>query len=152
MIFVVEKIGSNWIDDIGILCVEARAEGFRFVDRLVSEWHAGTQRFDRPCEGLFQARTGHELAGIGGITIDPVVPDALRMRRFYVRAPYRQLGLGRMLAMAALHCRDGHIVTVNADPLSFGFWQRLGFVPDACDGHTHILGKSARFTPADRGT
>jgi hypothetical protein len=42
-------------------------------------------RFDRPGEGLLTAYSAGVLAAIGGITIDPIVPDALRMRRFYVR-------------------------------------------------------------------
>jgi GNAT superfamily N-acetyltransferase len=42
------------------------------------------------------------LAGIGGLTIEPVVPGAFRMRRFYVRRPFRRQGIGRKLALALI--------------------------------------------------
>src|SRR5262249_31845346 len=81
---------------------EARAEGYRFVERLATDWASGTMRFDREAEVLLAARLKAVLCGIGGLTIEPVVPDALRMRRFYVRPAYRRSGIGRMLAIALL--------------------------------------------------
>ena len=122
------------------LRAEARAEGYLFVERLATDWLSGTTRFDRAGEALLAARVDGVLAGIGGLTIEPVVPDALRMRRFYIRLAYRRSGIGRKLATALL---DGTrsatgLVTVNAAPASAAFWESLGFAPDARDGHTHI--------------
>jgi GNAT superfamily N-acetyltransferase len=84
------------------LRAEARDEGYRFAERLAADWLSGTIRFDREGEGLLAARVNGVLAGIGGLTIEPVVPDALRMRRFYVRLAYRRSGIGRKLATALL--------------------------------------------------
>jgi len=42
-------------------------------------------RFDRHGEALLAARVTGVLAGIGGLTIEPVLAGALHMRRFYVR-------------------------------------------------------------------
>jgi GNAT superfamily N-acetyltransferase len=122
------------------LRAEARAEGYRFVDRLATDWMSGTIRFDREGEALLVARTNGVLAGIGGLTIEPVVPDALRMRRFYVRLAYRGSGIGRKLATALLERARSYrrLVTVNAAPASAAFWESLGFVPDSRDGHTHV--------------
>jgi GNAT superfamily N-acetyltransferase len=122
------------------LRVEARAEGYRFVERLATDWMSGTIRFDREGEALLVARLNGVLAGIGGLTIEPVVPEAMRMRRFYVRPAYRRGGIGRKLATALLErARSaGRLVTVNAAPASTLFWESLGFAPDARDGHTHI--------------
>jgi GNAT superfamily N-acetyltransferase len=122
------------------LRAEARAEGYRFVDRLATDWMSGTIRFDREGEALLAARVTDVLAGIGGLTIEPVVPDALRMRRFYVRLAYRRSGIGRKLATALLERARGvrRLVTVNAAPVSIAFWESLGFVPDSRDGHTHV--------------
>jgi GNAT superfamily N-acetyltransferase len=122
------------------LRAEARAEGYRFVDRLATDWMSGTIRFDREGEALLAARVTDVLAGIGGLTIEPVVPDALRMRRFYVRLAYRRSGIGRKLATALLERARGvpRLVTVNAAPASIAFWESLGFVPDSRDGHTHV--------------
>jgi GNAT superfamily N-acetyltransferase len=130
------------------LRAEARAEGYLFVERLATDWLSGTLRFDREGEALLAARVNGVLAGIGGLTIEPVVPHALRMRRFYIRLPYRRSGIGRMLVTALLErARNAtSLVTVNAAPASAAFWEALGFVPDARDGHTHVqqLGERRR--------
>ena len=126
--------------DLAALREEARVEGYRFVERLATDWGSGTIRFDRQGESLLAARLHCVLAGIGGLTIDPVVPDALRMRRFYVRPAYRRSGIGRELATALLEWARSfsRLVTVNAAPASTLFWESLGFTRDARDGHTHI--------------
>jgi GNAT superfamily N-acetyltransferase len=120
---------------------EARAEGYNFVERLAAGWAAGETRFDRPGEAVLAAYIGAELAAIGGLTIDPVIPEALRMRRFYVRERYRRSGIGRRLVAALLDraVQTGRPVMVNAGPGSGPFWEALGFVSDARDGHTHML-------------
>src|SRR6266404_9127756 len=101
------------------LRAEALAEGFRQVERLAADWEAGTTRFDRDGEALLAARLNGVLAGIGGLTIEPVVPGALRMRRFYVRPAFRHIGVGRQLATALLAGVDGErSITVNAAPAS----------------------------------
>ena len=123
------------------LRAEAHAEGYLFVERLARDWLSGTTRFDREGEALLAARVNGVLAGIGGLTIEPVVPDALRMRRFYVRLAFRRSGIGRELATALLEraARSASsLVTVNAAPASAVFWQSLGFAPALRDGHTHI--------------
>jgi hypothetical protein len=91
---------------------EARAEGHQFLDRLASDWASGAMRFDRPGEALLAAYSEGVLAAIGGITIDPIVPDALRMRRFYVRPAFRRAGLFTVtawwpsLARSTADCSD----------------------------------------------
>ena len=124
------------------LRAEARAQGFRQVERLAADWEARTTRFDREGEALIAARVNGVLAGIGGLTIEPVVPDALRMRRFYVRSAFRRSGVGRQLTTALLaRVHDDRLITVNAAPASIPFWEAVGFTPDARDGHTHILNR-----------
>ena len=131
------------------LRAEARAEGYWFVERLATDWLSLTARFDRDGEALLAAWVNGVLAGIGGLTIDPVVPDALRMRRFYVRLAYRRSGIGHKMATALLQpARSaGGLVTVNAAPASAAFWESLGFVADARDGHTHVYQLHKRFLP-----
>jgi GNAT superfamily N-acetyltransferase len=123
------------------LRAEALAERFRQVERLAAEWASGTTRFDREGEALLAARLNGELAGIGGLTIEPVVPGALRMRRFYVRPRFRRCGVGRKLATGLLEQRGqtGRLVTVNAAARSIPFWEALGFEPDMREGYTHVL-------------
>lgn len=119
----------------------ARAEGYRHLERLATEWTAGTMRFDREGEALLAARVDGELAGIGGLTIDPWQTGALRMRRFYVRSSSRRNGVGRAMAANLLrHARSSGLpVTVNATAGSELFWEALGFISDARNRHTHLL-------------
>jgi GNAT superfamily N-acetyltransferase len=123
------------------LRAEALADGHGFVERLVADWISGENRFDRDGEALLAAFVKEELAGIGGLTLDPVVAGALRMRRFYVRPAFRRGGIGRGLAseLPGRTLRRGGAITVNAAPGSVPFWESPGFRPDARDGHTHIL-------------
>jgi hypothetical protein len=69
-------------DDLEPLRVEALAGGFGHLERLAADWASGAVRFDRNGEVLIAARLDSTLAGIGGLTIDPAVHGALRMRRF----------------------------------------------------------------------
>lgn len=120
---------------------EASAEGYRFLERLALEWRSGDCRFDREGEMLLAVHVGDVLAGLGGVTRDPVLPGHSRMRRFYIRAPFRRAGVGRELAVALLatiRCP----VLVNAGTADApAFWESLGFTPDPRHGHTHILAR-----------
>jgi GNAT superfamily N-acetyltransferase len=133
---VIEKLPAGF----GTLREEARAEGYLFVERLAADWEARRMRFDRTDEALLAAHVTAVLAGIGGLTIEPVLPGALRMRRFYVRPLFRRAGIGHTLATALLERARtaGLLVTVNAAPASVSFWESLGFTPDMRDGHTHL--------------
>jgi GNAT superfamily N-acetyltransferase len=100
----------------------------------------GAIRFGRPGEALLAAYSDDVPAAIGGITIDPVLPDALRMRRFYVRSAFRRAGIGHEVAQVLLEraFRSVRVVTLNAAVDSVPFWEALGFVPQVLDGHTHV--------------
>lgn len=137
----VEAVASALPAEFDTLRCEAQAEGYRFIERLAADWASGQTRFDHAGEILLALRVGGELAGIGGLTIDPVLADALRVRRFYVRAMFRRHGLGRMLAESLLdHARASRrLMTVNAGAGSERFWEALGFRADPADGHTHVV-------------
>jgi GNAT superfamily N-acetyltransferase len=136
-----ERVTDALPAEFEMLRAEAGREGHRMLDTLAAEWASGATSFDRPGEALLAAYAGDVLAGVGGLTLEPAIPGALRMRRFYVRAAYRRCGAGLMLADALLDLprRNGRTVTANAAAGSEAFWEALGFTPDARDGHTHIL-------------
>ncbi len=112
----IEVVSGTLPTGLPTLRAEARRKGYRFLERLSSEWEAGAVRFDRPGEALLAAYMTGVLAGIGGLTLDPGLPDALRMRRFYVHPAFRRHGIGRGLAVALLQLPGtaGRGVTVNA--------------------------------------
>ena len=65
----------------------------------------------------------------------------LRMRRFYVRALYRRLGIGNRIAAALLGQSgpDHRRITANAAPGSEAFWEALGFAASHRERQTHLL-------------
>jgi GNAT superfamily N-acetyltransferase len=114
------------------------------LEELRTDWDAGTIRFDRDGETLLAVRGNGTLAAIGGLTLEPVVPNALRMRRFYVRPAFRRGGVGRELVVSLLaRMRSNQLVTVNAAPGSVPFWEAMGFTRDPREGHTHILDQAS---------
>lgn len=126
----------------------AQNEAYRFIDRLVDDWANGTNRFSEQSERLLIARYDGRLVGGGGITIEPALSGALRMRRFYVLPSYRKRGIGRHLVEALLDPahRAGVAITVNAaTDLAPAFWVALGFRPDRRDGRAHILRPTDRL-------
>lgn len=140
--FQILRIAGELSSDLDELRLEARQEGYRFVERLVSEWETSQNRFEQVGEALMIAYEDGVIAGIGGMTVDPVIPDALRMRRFYVRASFRRRGLARLLAEGLLKSAEGlgRMITVHAGtPDAPAFWEAMGFEPHDEDGHSHIL-------------
>jgi GNAT superfamily N-acetyltransferase len=96
--------------------------------------------FDGPGEAVLAAYSDGVLVAVGGITVDPIVPEALRMRCFYCRPAFRRTGIGREIAQALLEraLRSVPVVTFNAAVESVPLWEALGFVPQARDGHAHV--------------
>lgn len=123
------------------LRAEAAAAGYRMLDTLADAWASGATRFDRPGEALIAAFVDEALAGIGGATLEPTLPGALRMRRFYVALAYRRAGIGRALAEVLLRGAEGRPITCNAAAGSEAFWETLGFAPDRRDGRAHRLAR-----------
>lgn len=117
-------------------------EGHLHISRLIDEWAARDNRFDRVGERLLGAYVGEALVGVGGVTVEAAISGALRMRRFYVRPEMRGRGIGRMLALALLdHARSFcTIVTVHAgNEGATKFWESLGFQSNERDGYRHHL-------------
>ena len=111
---------------------EAVAEGFRFLTRLISEWHSGTNRFDAPGECLMAAYSDQQLVGVGGLSIGPYgTPDTARLRRVYVAPAARNQHVGRALVkalvgQAALHFQSVRLYTDTSG--ADAFYLRCGFV------------------------
>lgn len=125
-----------------MLRAEAAAEGFRNMESLASQWRDGSNRFTGPGELLAAAWVTGDLAGIGGITEDFIDPAALRMRRFYVRQPYRRRGIGRALAGVVLDAArplGRQIVLYTDTAVAAAFWESLGFVRIGREKTTHAL-------------
>jgi GNAT superfamily N-acetyltransferase len=122
---------------------EAMAEGFKFITRLTSEWHSGTNRFDAPGECLIAAYLDRELVGIGGLSVDPFTHARTgRLRRVYLTPASRGQQVGRrlvsaLLALAALHFET---VRLNTDTAQGGaFYLSCGFTLTEDAQATHMV-------------
>jgi GNAT superfamily N-acetyltransferase len=89
---------------IEALRLDARNEGFRFVDRLASEWHTGINRFDQMGEMLLGAVLVGELVAICGLNRDPYAadPGVARLRHLYVLPRARRQGIATGLVTQVL--------------------------------------------------
>jgi GNAT superfamily N-acetyltransferase len=133
-------------DGFGAIQAEAAEAGHRSMQRPADDWVRGITRFDAPGEALLAATVAGQLAGIGGITIDPAEQSALRMRRSYVRVEFRRQGIGRRLAeqLIATAAPEAVLVVNAGGDLAASFWEALGFVADRRNGHTHARAAPSR--------
>jgi GNAT superfamily N-acetyltransferase len=123
---------------------EARAQGYDFVETLVSQWKSGENRFQAAGEILCGHSDHGLLVAVGGLTLDPFVPDPRvgRIRRVYVRSAWRNRGIGGALVTALVNEARKHFSSVrlraeNAEAARL--YERLGFTPNADRNATHIL-------------
>ena len=133
-------------DGLADLAREAAVEGVRNVGTVVSRWGDGTERFDRPGECLLVAVAGDgAVIGIGGLTVCPTVPGAMRVRRFNVAPAWRRKGVARALAATVIE-RGLELVPLltcnaGASPQAPVFWERMGFERTSRPGITHVLAR-----------
>jgi GNAT superfamily N-acetyltransferase len=152
------------------LVAEARSQGYRFLERLERDWNTGTNRFSGPGEALYAAFTrsaqdtpGHpqeslgQLIAVAGLNRDPFRddPSLCRLRRVYVRAAWRNQGVGRALIAFILedarrHFRSIRLRAENHDAARL--YERLGFEPIHDANATHILHLAPKDEPTAEST
>ncbi len=88
--------------NIDAMAAEANEQGHNHVERLVSDFASGANRFNQPGECLLAARCNGELWGIGGLNLDPYGQNSRigRIRRVYVRTSARRQGVASQLMHA----------------------------------------------------
>ena len=142
---VIERLSGEPADRLRPLVAESERQGFRFVRRLVEEWTHGVNRFDRPGEVLFAARSGDDVVGVCGLNVDPYADDSRvgRVRHLYVLALHRRAGIGEHLVADVIESARGrfarlHLRTTSAPAARL--YERLGFrsTPGASH-HSHAL-------------
>jgi GNAT superfamily N-acetyltransferase len=122
---------------------EAVAEGFRFLTRLISEWHSGTNRFNAPGECLMAVYSNQQLIGIGGLSVDPYnKPDTARLRHVYVTPAARNQRVGQALVKALVAQASLHFHKVRLSTDTSGgdaFYLYCGFMRIEDVHATHIM-------------
>ena len=147
---VIERVSDAPAERLGALVAESEQQGFGFVRRLVDEWTAGTNRFDRPGEVLFVARVGGDVVGVCGLNVDPHAGDPAigRVRHLYVLVPQRRSGIGEQLVadvVAAARGRFERLYLRTTNLTAARLYERLGFrrTGDSRD-RTHVLDLASR--------
>lgn len=133
------------LSEIDMLVEESDHEGFRHLKRLVNEYQAGINRFDKQGEALFVAYAHNRIVGICGLTQDPYSQEGTigRVRRLYVSKDFRGSGIGSLLMdeimkEAKLHYRT--LVLKTDNPIADKFYCSLGFELKTNDLYiTHYL-------------
>jgi GNAT superfamily N-acetyltransferase len=139
----IEPICGALPHDFDRLAGAAARESVRNMAILHDCWASGVERFDKDGAALFGAFTNGAVIGVGGVTPEPALPAAFRVRRFYVLPDHRRLGAARALAQAAIMHAFAHapLITCNAraSAAASPFWEAMGFVPAGAETWTHEL-------------
>lgn len=133
---------SEWpVPGLETLIDESRSEGFRFLQRLRTEWLSGTNRFSDKGEAFFGLTNEENLVAVGGINRES--HECGRLRRFYVLKEARRRGAGSLLVEHLLSFASTHysrvILRTDTDA-AHCFYLSLGFT--RCTesvGATHFL-------------
>lgn len=145
---IVKRLDTLLPADLQPLLEESRAEGHKFVDRLVDDFADGSNRFDQPGEALFGVYADGRLIAVGGLNRDPYLPDenAGRVRHVYVLPACRRRGTGRVLMAAIIDAARTHfsLLTLRTfNPVADRFYRALGFeATDAITDASHRMNLS----------
>lgn len=141
---LIEQIVAGPPPDLTVLRREGMAEGHHFIERTLTEWDDGSNRFDMNGEGFFIARSNQTVVGMCGLNIDPFLTDPTigRIRHLYVLPSFRRRGIGKKLMEACLHlaqssCDRVRLRTFDGQPADF--YVSIGFNTVEEDTATHSL-------------
>ena len=141
----IERLGESPTSALGALVAESEAHGLLFVRRLVDEWTSGANRFDRPGEALFVARSGERAAvGVCGLNRDPyATAEVGRVRHLYVLIGHRRAGVGRQLVERVVEAARGHFARLRlrtGNPAAARLYESVGFrARTDVASSTHVL-------------
>ena len=142
--FTIERVVE--LPDLSELLAASLAEGHRLIERAITEFNSGANRFDREGEALFIATDGGgRVIGVCGLNIDPFLnnPRIGRVRHLYVLPTHRRQGVARALvstviaaARPTFDCLRLRTRVAGADAL----YRFAGFLPSSADPlATHVL-------------
>jgi GNAT superfamily N-acetyltransferase len=136
------SVGSELaIDDA--LVRKASEEGFHFMERLVTEWREGVNRFDGPGELLLGVFVDGAMVAVGGLNRDFAFASGVgRLRHLYVGEAFRRRGIASALVgRLEDHARRSfHTLRLRTDTLDAArFYEGRGYRAVDCETATHVL-------------
>ncbi|MGB0387924.1 MAG: GNAT family N-acetyltransferase [Ardenticatenaceae bacterium] len=133
------------IDDLQPLLEEGRKQGFTFLDRLVTGYVNGSNRFGKPGEALFGVYCDQRLIAIGGLNQDPYLQkeDVGRVRHVYVLSSWRKQGIGKRLVQRIIKEAKTHyrLLTLRTpSEQADRFYRAIGFktAPEIQNASHHL--------------
>ncbi|MCA9487103.1 MAG: GNAT family N-acetyltransferase [Nanoarchaeota archaeon] len=124
-------------------------EGFKFVEKMQSEWISRKNRFNSEGEICYALFFDNILVAVCGLNIDPYTNEANvgRIRHLYVHPEFRRKGLGETLVKKILDESKGKFKTIRLRTDSSNasnFYCSIGFVKQTGEEYsTHIWNENA---------
>lgn len=143
-VIIDQLVLDNSAAALNSLTAMSSQQGYRFIQRLQSEWVAGVNRFSQPGEALLGATVNGKLVGVCGVNQDPYTADSsvARLRHLYVDPDHRKKRIGFMLADACIKTAQLHFYKIRlrmARQDTEEFYRALGFVPIDCADASHEM-------------
>lgn len=143
---MIERFSTNRdLSDFDQLIGESVEEGNTHLERLISEFQSGVNRFDKSGEALFIAKHQSEIVGVGGVHQDPYsMKESIgRVRRVYVLQRYRRQGIARNLMKHIIELAQNHyevLILRTTNPDADQLYRSLGFnVGSYTEQSSHFL-------------
>ena len=129
--------------DIETVRYKSDKEGYNHINRLIAEYNAGENRFDKIGEKLIGFSLDNKVVAICGLNTEPTNNRLGRIRRLYVLPEERRRGIGTKLVKYLIKHAEQYFqsVVVNVGDLPVdNFYKSIGFKPVTNnDSYTHIL-------------
>lgn len=144
MDFIVTEINSVNVKELKDLARDARADGYRFVQRTIDEWLLRINDFSKPGEHMYGISDENKFVAICGINVDPYMDDIYcgRVRHLYVHRDYRANGLSKILLKKTIKGAKKNFnrlrLYTNND-IAANLYEKLGFTQVKEHKATHSM-------------
>ena len=129
--------------DIETTRYESDKEGYNHINRLIAEYNAGENRFDKIGEKLVGFVLDDKVVAVCGLNIETTNNRLGRIRRLYVIPEHRRCGIGTELVKYLIKHAKQYFqsVVVNIGDLPVDdFYKSIGFKSVINnDSYTHIM-------------
>ena len=119
----------------------AKKEGYNLINRLVTEYDSGENKFDREGEQLIGFVMDDMIVALCGLNIEPTNIQYGRIKRLYVLPAYRNQGIGTELVNHlieyARHYYKGVVVNIGNLSVNY-FYESIGFNSVDNPSFTHL--------------
>jgi ribosomal protein S18 acetylase RimI-like enzyme len=140
----IKQILDSNIESVEPLALEAKSEGFNFVQRTIDEWRGSSNKFSKKGEIMYGIFVSDLCVGIGGLNIDPYLhdPNIGRIRHLYISRKHRREGLASLLLNKLIKsavCNFESLRLSTNNPIASSFYESRGFKSSKGLKVTHIL-------------